>query len=178
MPGTDAQVQIDTHHLSLQAINNVDVTTIHSNFNGTVVIQNNSTVYIITYDKTVISFGLSNYKFHFPEKEIPQVFTYVSGLNKRIANSIVRYREKIGKFKNRKEIMDVTGVGEKLFEQAAGFLRIRNSPNPLDKSAVHPESYFVVEKMASKMNCEITDLMTSIEIRKKINLNDLDINCW
>jgi len=66
----------------------------------------------------------------------------------------------------------VARFGDKAFEQAAGFLRIRNSENPLDKSAVHPESYDVVEKMAKKLNCEISELMTKEELRKLINLKD------
>lgn len=101
-----------------------------------------------------------------------QLLSYVSGVGPSLAKSIVDYRDKEGAFKFRNELKNVPRFGDKAFEQAAGFLRIRTSTNPLDKSAVHPESYFVVKKMASKMNCEITDLMTREEIRKKINLND------
>jgi uncharacterized protein len=101
-----------------------------------------------------------------------QLLSYVSGVGPSLAKSIVDYRNKKGAFQFREELNKVPRFGDKAFEQAAGFLRIRNSSNPLDKSAVHPESYFVVEKMATKMNCEITDLITSEEIWKKINLND------
>jgi len=101
-----------------------------------------------------------------------QLLSYVSGVGPSLAKSIVDYRDKNGAFQLRDELKKVPRFGDKAFEQAAGFLRIRNSSNPLDKSAVHPESYFVVKKMAEKMNCEITDLMTSEEIREKINLND------
>lgn len=101
-----------------------------------------------------------------------QLLSYVSGVGPALAKSIVDYRDKKGAFQLREDLKNVPRFGEKAFEQAAGFLRIRNSVNPLDKSAVHPESYFVVEKMAKKMNCEISDLMTSEELRKKINLNE------
>ncbi|MCD4731666.1 MAG: RNA-binding transcriptional accessory protein [Bacteroidales bacterium] len=101
-----------------------------------------------------------------------QLLSYVSGVGPSLAKSIVDYRNKKGAFQLREELKKVPRFGDKAFEQAAGFLHIRNSPDPLDKSAVHPESYFVVKKMAKKMNCEITDLMTNEEIRKKINLND------
>ena len=101
-----------------------------------------------------------------------QLLSYVPGVGPSLAKSIIEYRNKKGAFRSREELKKVPRFGDKAFEQAAGFLRIRNSENPLDKSAVHPESYFVVEKMASKMNCEITDLMTREEIRKKINLDD------
>jgi len=75
------------------------------------------------------------------------LLTYASGLNKRIANNIVKHREKLGKFVNRKQIMDVTGIGEKAFEQSAGFLRIRDGENPLDSTSIHPESYEATEKL-------------------------------
>ncbi len=101
-----------------------------------------------------------------------QLLSYVSGVGPALAKSIVDYRDKKGAFQAREDLKNVPRFGDKAFEQAAGFLRIRNSVNPLDKSAVHPESYFVVKKMAKKMDCEITDLMTSEEIRKKINLNE------
>ncbi|NOX17240.1 MAG: RNA-binding transcriptional accessory protein [Chlorobi bacterium] len=75
------------------------------------------------------------------------LLTYVSGLNKRLSENIVKYREEIGGFKSRKEILTVSGVGEKSFEQAAGFLKIRNGMNPLDNTFIHPESYEAVEKL-------------------------------
>ena len=101
-----------------------------------------------------------------------QLLSYVSGIGPSLAQSIVDYRNKNGAFKSRKELMKVPRLGEKAFEQAAGFLRVRNSSNPLDSSAVHPESYPVVEQMANKLGCEISDLMTSEELRSKIKLNE------
>lgn len=80
-----------------------------------------------------------------------QLLSYVSGLNAATAANIVAYRNEHGPFKSRKELMGVRGLGEKGFEQAAGFLRIRGAENPLDASAVHPERYALVERMASDM---------------------------
>lgn len=100
-----------------------------------------------------------------------QLLSYVSGLNAQLAKNIVAYREENGPFKDRKQFLKVPRLGPKAFEQAAGFLRIRNSKNPLDHSAVHPESYPIVEKMAADNNCDIKDLLSSQEIRNKINLN-------
>ena len=101
-----------------------------------------------------------------------QLLAHVSGVGPGLAKSIVVYRNKNGAFKSREELKKVPRLGDKVYEQAAGFLRIRNSSNPLDKCAVHPESYYVVKKMARNLKCEIADLMTSEELRKKINLND------
>ncbi|MGB3946680.1 MAG: S1 RNA-binding domain-containing protein, partial [Bacteroidia bacterium] len=84
--------------------------------------------------------------------------------------NIVEYRNENGPFKSRKDLMKVPRMGEKAFEQAAGFLRVVNSKNPLDKSAVHPESYAIVEKMASDLNSTVLDLMSSKELRKQIVL--------
>jgi uncharacterized protein len=99
-----------------------------------------------------------------------QLLTYVSGLGGVLAKNIVEYRNENGPFRSRKEILKVPRMGEKAFEQAAGFLRIANGKNPLDKSAVHPESYGIVEKMAADLNCTIEQLMTEKELRKQINL--------
>lgn len=99
------------------------------------------------------------------------LLTYVSGLGPSLAQNIVDYRLKNGAFKSRRELLKVPRLGEKAYEQAAGFLRIPDAKNPLDNSAVHPESYPVVEKMAKDLNCEISDLIKDKETRNKINLN-------
>jgi protein Tex len=101
-----------------------------------------------------------------------QLLAYVSGVGAALAQNIIDYRNKNGAFASRSELKKVARFGEKAFEQAAGFLRIRNSENLLDKSAVHPESYDVVEKMAKRLKCSISDLMTKEELRKLINLKD------
>ncbi|MFA8299646.1 MAG: Tex family protein [Hyphomicrobiales bacterium] len=101
-----------------------------------------------------------------------ELLTYVSGVGKTLANNIVDYRNKNGAFKSRKELMKVSRFGPKAFEQAAGFLRIHNAKNPLDKSAVHPESYGIVEKMAKKVGCKVDDLIVNPSLRKMIRLQD------
>lgn len=101
-----------------------------------------------------------------------QLLTYVSGLGPVLAQNIVSYREENGPFKSRSEIRKVPRLGEKAFEQAAGFLRIRNAKNPLDASAVHPERYDLVEKMAKDIGAKVADLMTSEELRSKIILKN------
>jgi uncharacterized protein len=101
-----------------------------------------------------------------------QLLTYVSGLGPVLAQNIVSYREENGPFKTRSEIRKVPRLGEKAFEQAAGFLRIRNAKNPLDASAVHPERYELVEKMAKDIGAKVSDLMTSEELRSKIILKN------
>jgi uncharacterized protein len=100
-----------------------------------------------------------------------QLLTYVSGLGPKRAQSIVDYRDEYGPFKSREKLKKVSGLGLKAFEQAAGFLRIRDGENPLDASAVHPESYHVVEAMAKDLNCSVKDLMRDETLRKKIELN-------
>ncbi|MES2593353.1 MAG: Tex family protein [Bacteroidota bacterium] len=99
-----------------------------------------------------------------------QLLSYVSGLGPQLARNIVEYRNENGPFKSKKELSKVPRMGEKAFEQAAGFLRVLNSKHPLDKSAVHPESYSIVEKMAADLNCTIQQLMTEKELRKQIVL--------
>jgi len=84
------------------------------------------------------------------------LLTYVSGLNKRIANNIIKHREKIGKFTKREQILEVSGVGEKLFEQSAGFLKIPSGENPLDNTFIHPESYKATEKLLKLCNLSTT----------------------
>ena len=99
-----------------------------------------------------------------------QLLTYVSGLGASIAENIVNYRNENGPFKSREALKKVPRLGEKAFEQAAGFLRIRNAENPLDKSAVHPERYDTVKQMAQDAQTTVKDLMTSVDLRKKVDL--------
>jgi len=101
-----------------------------------------------------------------------QLLTYVSGVGPTLAAKIVEYRDKNGKFTSRDQLKSVPRLGEKVFEQAAGFLRIRESDNPLDFSAVHPESYPIVNRMAKKAGCTVADLMKSEELRKQLKLED------
>jgi protein Tex len=98
------------------------------------------------------------------------LLTYVSGLGPQLAQNIVDYRTANGPFNSRDALKKVKRMGEKAFEQSAGFLRIRNGVNPLDFTAVHPESYKVVEKMAADMNSTVADLIADKEIRKRIDL--------
>lgn len=99
-----------------------------------------------------------------------QLLSYVSGIGPTLAQNIVEYRNEHGAFRSRKQLMEVPRMGEKVFEQCAGFLRIRDGIHPLDKSAVHPESYHIVEQMAKDLNCGIDDLINDKELRKKIQL--------
>ena len=98
------------------------------------------------------------------------ILTYVSGLGPALAQNIVNYRSENGAFPNRKALLKVPKMGAKTYEQAAGFLRVTNSDNPLDNSAVHPESYSIVERMAKDMRCKVADLMSNAELRKQIDL--------
>ncbi len=100
------------------------------------------------------------------------LLTYVSGLSATVAKNIVDYRTKNGSFKNREEIKKVSLLGAKAFEQSAGFLRINDAENPLDNSAVHPESYHVVEAMAAKVNSTVPELIQNAEIRKQLKAKD------
>ncbi|MGO9568223.1 MAG: Tex family protein [Desulfomonilaceae bacterium] len=97
-----------------------------------------------------------------------ELLTYVSGLGPVLAKNVVMRRESNGPFRSRKELLKVPRLGPKAFEQAAGFLRIRDGKNPLDGSAVHPESYAIVEQFARDMDCSVTDLMENDELRKKL----------
>ena len=98
------------------------------------------------------------------------ILTYISGLGPALAQNIVNYRSENGPFKSRKELLKVPKMGAKTYEQAAGFLRVTNSAMPLDNSAVHPESYGIVEKMAKDMGCKVSDLMSDASLREKIDL--------
>ena len=97
-----------------------------------------------------------------------EILSHVAGLNKTIAQNIVHYRDENGVFTNRKQLKKVPRLGEKAFEQAAGFIRIRGSNNPLDSSAVHPESYSVVEEMLKDLKCEIKQLIGNKQTLSKI----------
>lgn len=99
-----------------------------------------------------------------------ELLSYVSGLGPQLAQNIVAYRNEKGAFTNREALMKVPRLGDKSFEQAAGFLRIKSSANPLDNSSVHPESYPVVKQMAKDLNCTIDDLILNKELRQKIEL--------
>jgi uncharacterized protein len=99
-----------------------------------------------------------------------QLMAYVSGLGPALAANIVAYRNENGPFKSRAELKKVPRLGEKAFEQAAGFLRLRDGAHPLDASAVHPESYEIVDRMAKDLNCTVSDLMRDAGLRQKIQL--------
>lgn len=100
-----------------------------------------------------------------------QLLTYVSGLGPKLAQSIVEFRNENGAFKSREELKKVPRLKNKAFEQAAGFLRIRNGENPLDASAVHPETYHIVEKMAADIGCSVKELITFPQNQAKIDVN-------
>jgi len=99
-----------------------------------------------------------------------QLLTYVSGLNAGIAKNIVIHRDTNGPFRNRKELLKVPRLGPKAFEQSAGFLRIMSGENPLDASAVHPESYDIVDAMAKDLGMTVTDMMKKPDLRNQIDL--------
>lgn len=99
-----------------------------------------------------------------------ELLSYVSGVGPSLAQNIVNYRNEHGAFPSRESLKQVPRFGAKAFEQAAGFLRIRDAENPLDRSAVHPESYAVVKAMARDMHCTVAELMAKAELRKDINL--------
>lgn len=98
------------------------------------------------------------------------LLTYISGLGPALAQNIVNYRAEHGAFKSRKELLKVPRMGEKAYQQAAGFLRVAGGSNPLDNSAVHPESYWVVEQMAKDLGCSVKGLLDDADLRNKINL--------
>ncbi|MDR3569944.1 MAG: Tex family protein [Syntrophobacteraceae bacterium] len=99
----------------------------------------------------------------------PQLLSYISGLGPQLAANIVSHREKNGPFGKRAELKKVTRLGPRAFEQSAGFLRISDGKNPLDASAVHPESYPIVEKMATDLGCSVADLIREASFREKID---------
>ncbi len=102
----------------------------------------------------------------------PSLLKYVSGLNKKVIDNIISFREKYGKFKNRKELLDIKGMSDKVYEQSVGFLRILDGDNPLDKTSIHPESYEKTIKLLNYLGFNINDLGNSDLINK---LNSIDI---
>lgn len=100
------------------------------------------------------------------------LLTYISGLGPQLAQNIVNYRAENGAFNSRKELMKVPRMGAKAFEQCAGFLRIPGAKNPLDNTAVHPESYHIVEQMAKDLKCTVNELIADKDLRRKINISD------
>ncbi len=101
-----------------------------------------------------------------------ELLAYVSGIGSALAANIVRYRTEHGGFHSKQELLKVPRFGEKAFEQAAGFIRVRDSANPLDRSAVHPESYDIAERMAASLQCTVCDLMADKTLRDRIRLED------
>ena len=101
------------------------------------------------------------------------LLTRVAGLNKTMANNIVQFRDEQGAFSNRKQLKKVARLGPKAFEQAAGFLRIRDGDNPLDQCAVHPETYPIVENIIKQLQIDSADLLTSSDKLKQLNINEL-----
>lgn len=101
-----------------------------------------------------------------------ELLSYVSGIGPSLAENIVQYRVEHGGFRSKRELLKVRRLGEKAFEQAAGFIRVRASENPLDHSAVHPESYAVVERMAASLHCQIADLIADENLRKQLRIQD------
>jgi len=102
----------------------------------------------------------------------PYLLSYVSGLGPTLAENIVAFRAEVGAFRSRNELKKVNRLGDKAFEQAAGFLRVRNSENPLDNSGVHPESYFMVQKMAKQLKVNVDELIGNDELVNKLTKNE------
>ena len=101
-----------------------------------------------------------------------ELLSHVSGIGPALAENIVAYRVANGGFRSKKELLKVKRLGDKAFEQAAGFCRVSGGDNPLDASAVHPESYEVVERMAASLDCSISELMSDESLRKRLNLKN------
>lgn len=99
-----------------------------------------------------------------------QILTHISGLGESLAHNIVQHRSECGKFRSRKELLKVKRLGAKAYEQAAGFLRVKDGVNPLDNSAIHPESYHIVERMAKDLKTTVDKLLASKELREQIDV--------
>lgn len=95
---------------------------------------------------------------------------YVAGINESVAKKVVKYREEKGRFRSRQELIKVSGFGEKTFQQAAGFLKIKGGENPLDATAVHPESYPIVEKMASSLSLKVAELIENVKMVQSLDI--------
>lgn len=102
----------------------------------------------------------------------PYLLSYISGLGSTLAENIIKFRTENGGIFSREELKKVTRLGEKAFEQAAGFIRIRDGKNPLDNSSVHPESYGLVAKIAKSLNCDIEELIGNKELLSKVDAKD------
>ena len=100
-----------------------------------------------------------------------QLLTYVAGVGPKLAQNIIDYRTENGGFKSRKELLKVAKMGAKTYEQCAGFIRVAASDNPLDRSAVHPERYALVERMAKDLGVKVEDLINNADLRKQIDIN-------
>lgn len=96
---------------------------------------------------------------------------YVAGINESVAKKVVKYREENGRFRSRQELTNVSGFGEKTFQQSAGFLRIKGGDNPLDGTSVHPESYPIVEKMASSLSLKVAELIENVKMVQSLDIN-------
>lgn len=101
------------------------------------------------------------------------LLTRVAGLNKTMAQNIVRFREERGRFSERKQLLEVARLGPKAYEQAAGFLRIREGKNPLDQSGVHPETYSVVEKVIQQLKCDIKEIIANASVLSSVDITQL-----
>jgi uncharacterized protein len=103
---------------------------------------------------------------------------YVAGVTERVALNIVSYRDEHGRFRSRKQLNKVPGIGAKTFEQSAGFLRIRDGENPLDRTAVHPESYPIVEQIASNLGTPVAELIASPQLLTKVDARQIDAGAF
>jgi len=103
---------------------------------------------------------------------------YVAGVHERTAINIVKYRDEKGRFQSRVQLKEVPGIGPKTFEQAAGFLRIRNADNPLDATAVHPESYHIVEQIAQSLNLPVEELTENPQLLEKLDRSQLSVGAY